>query len=179
MTKYAALEGTAILANDFRNELLSKGVPKEVINKSRNFLREVSVVREALELADVANSMHDPTEGGLLQGLLEIAEASGVRLRIHVDRIPILPETRWVFNALGIDPLKSLSSGMLIASIPRNQVQTAASRLGRLGINYSVIGEVVEGEPAVELISNEGIVNVVNEFVEDEVMELWHSKYGR
>ncbi|ADN50360.1 AIR synthase family protein [Vulcanisaeta distributa] len=178
ITKYVALEGTAVLANDFGEELMGKGVSKEIINRARAFLREISVVKEALEIADIANSMHDPTEGGLLQGLLEVAEASNVRLRINIDKIPILPETRLIFNALGIDPLKSLSSGTLIATVPRNQVEVAMNRLEKLGINYSVIGEVVNGEPGIELISNGRVLEEVHGFIEDEVMRLWHLKYG-
>ena len=178
VTKYVALEGTAVLVNDFKDELISKGIPKETIYRSRNLIKEISVVKEALGLADIVNSMHDPTEGGLLQGLLEIAEASGVRLRINVDRVPILPETKQVFNALGIDPLKSLSSGMLIATVPRNYIQTAIDRLNALGINCSIIGEVIKGEPSIELISDKGVVGEVSEFVEDDVMKLWHLKYG-
>ncbi|WP_054857501.1 AIR synthase family protein [Vulcanisaeta sp. JCM 16159] len=179
VTKYVALEGTAVLASDFTDELLSRGVPKEVIYRARNLLREISIVKEALELADIANSMHDPTEGGLLQGLLEVAEASNVRLKIDVDKIPILPETKQIFNALGIDPLKSLSSGMLIATIPRERMQDAISRLGRLGVNYSVIGEVTNGEPGVELISGGEVVGKVRGFITDEVMKLWHGRYGK
>ncbi|WP_054853450.1 AIR synthase family protein [Vulcanisaeta distributa] len=180
VTKYVALEGTAVLASDFTDELLSRGVPKEVIYRARNLLREISIVKEALELADIANSMHDPTEGGLLQGLLEVAEASNVRLKIDVDKIPILPETKQIFNALGIDPLKSLSSGMLIATIPRERMQDAISRLGRLGVNYSVIGEVMNGEPGVELVSGGEVVGgKVRGFITDEVMKLWHGRYGK
>ncbi len=179
MTKYVALEGTAVLASDFEDELMSRGVSREVIDRSRGLLREISVVREALELADVVTSMHDPTEGGLLQGLLEVAEASNVRLRINVDKIPILPETSQIFNVLGIDPLKSLSSGMLIATVPREKAQVAISRLDRLGINYSVIGETINGEPGIDLLSNGRVLGEVHGFIEDDVMRLWHLKYGK
>ena len=178
VTKYVALEGTAVLANDFKDELISKGIPEEVLYRSRDLIRKISVVKEALGLADIASSMHDPTEGGLLQGLLEVAEASGVRLRINVDRIPVLPETKQLFNALGIDPLKSLSSGMLIATVPRSYVQTAIDRLNALGINYSIIGEVIKDKPGVELVSDKGVIGEVSGFIEDDVMKLWHRKYG-
>ncbi|MGC8607023.1 MAG: AIR synthase family protein [Vulcanisaeta sp.] len=178
VTKYVAMEGTAVLANDFEEDLIRRGVPKEVINKAREFLKEVSVVKEALEIADIVNSMHDPTEGGLIQGLLEIAETSNVRLRIHIDKIPALPETLRIFNVLGIDPLKSLSSGMLVATIPKEHVNIATNRLEKLGINYSVIGEVVNGKPGVELIRDETVINEVHGFIEDDVMKLWHQKYG-
>ncbi len=177
VTKYVAMEGTAILASDFTNELIRRGVPKDVLDRAKDLIWNLSVVKEALELADVANAMHDPTEGGLLQGLLEIAEASGVRLRINVDGIPILPETRYLFNTLGLDPLKSLSSGMLVATIPRSVVNAVDYKLRRLGINYSIIGEVVKGEPGVDLVKDGEVLGNVSGFIEDEVMKLWHEKY--
>ena len=179
VTKYVAMEGTAILANDFEDLLISKGVPREIIDRAKGFIKYVSVVKEALEIADLADAMHDPTEGGLLQGLLEVAEASGVRLRVNVDNVPILPETRTVFNTLGLDPLKSLSSGMLIAVIPREAVVTAQERLERAGIDYSIIGEVVRGEPAVELTKDGKIIGEISGFIEDDVMRLWHRRYGQ
>ena len=178
VTKYVAMEGTAVLADDFEEELMRRGVPKEVISRAREFLKYVSVVKEALEITDIANSMHDPTEGGLIQGLLEIAETSNVRLRIHIDRIPTLPETLHIFNALGVDPLKSLSSGMLVATIPKEHMHIATNRLRRLGINYSIIGEVMNGKPGIELIKDETMVGEVHEFIEDDIMKLWHQKYG-
>ncbi len=178
MTKYIALEGTAVLASDFKNELMNKGVPREVISKAKGFIKDVSIVKEALEIADLANAMHDPTEGGLLQGLLEIAEASNVRLRIDIDRVPIHPETRQIFSALNIDPLASLSSGTLVATISRERMHIVGTKLSKLGINYSIIGEVMEGMPCVEVVKDGRTVNEVNRFVEDEVMRLWHRKYG-
>ncbi|WP_243679552.1 AIR synthase family protein [Vulcanisaeta souniana] len=179
VTKYIALEGTAVLATDFENELVRRGgVPREVINRAKGFVKEVSVVREALEIADLASAMHDPTEGGLLQGLLEIAEASDVKLRIDIDKVPILPETRQIFSALNMDPLASLSSGALVATIPRERIHTAGVKLSKLGINYSIIGEVVEGKPSIEVVKDDRIVNEVNGFIEDDVMGLWHRKYG-
>jgi hydrogenase expression/formation protein HypE len=179
VTKYVAMEGTAILASDFGDSLISKGVPREIIDRAKGFIKYVSVVKEALEIADLADAMHDPTEGGLLQGLLEVAEASGVRLRVNVDNVPILPETRTVFNTLGLDPLKSLSSGMLIAVIPREAMATAQERLERAGINYSIIGEVVGGEPAVELTKDGKTIGEISGFIEDDVMRLWHRRYGQ
>lgn len=178
VTKHVALEGTAVLASDFGQELISKGVPEEVVKRGRGLMSRISVVREALELADLANSMHDPTEGGLLQGLLEIAEASGVKVRIDVDKVPVLPETLAIFNALNLNPLKALSSGMLIATIPSERIATAEDRLSRLGINYSIIGEVQRGEPCVEVTGGGGATEVVTGFIEDEVIKYLHARYG-
>ncbi|WP_069806766.1 AIR synthase family protein [Vulcanisaeta thermophila] len=170
LTKYVALEGTSVLASDYGEELMRMGVDGELIRRARELIKEVSVVREALALADMAHSMHDPTEGGLIQGLLEVAEASGVRVRIYRDRVPILPETRVIFQKLGLDPLRSLSSGMLIATIPRERVDEALSRLNNLGVNAVIAGEVLSGRPALEVVGSDGSVEEYSGFFEDEIM---------
>ena len=58
-------------------------------------------------------SMHDATEGGVLGGLLEVATASGVGMRIDRDAIPVRPEVRAVCDHVGIDPYISISEGTL------------------------------------------------------------------
>ncbi len=52
----------------------------------------ISVLREsriALETVPV-HAMHDPTEGGLATGLLELALAGGVGLEVDGEAIPVL-----------------------------------------------------------------------------------------
>ena len=48
--------------------------------------------------------MHDPTEGGLATGLAELATAANAGLEVDTDAIRVLPETRAVCDALGLDP---------------------------------------------------------------------------
>ena len=172
MTKTAGLEGTAIIARDFRNLLLEKGVSKEVINRAAEMLWDISIVREALLLAWLgATSMHDPTEGGVLGGLVEMSIASGNAFKIYEDRIPLAEETKIIAKALNIDPLKLISSGVLLATIPRNKVKEILEFLEEAGIKTSVIGEVVEGR-GVYLVRREGI-EVYQDFIVDEITRLW------
>jgi hydrogenase maturation factor len=88
LTRAAGLEGSQILANDFTDQL--SGVPPALLDEARGYAAELSVLpaaRLALELG--ARAMHDPTEGGVLGALWELAEASGCGFRVHVDQIPI------------------------------------------------------------------------------------------
>jgi len=63
------LYGTAILARDFRDLLLRRGISHDIIRRASEFIRQVSVVKEALTLAELGvDAMHDPTAGGILGG---------------------------------------------------------------------------------------------------------------
>lgn len=98
---------------------LLSGVPEEALVQARGFFKEVSVVKEGLyAAAHGAVAMHDVTEGGVLGAAWEMAEAA--RCRVVIDRaaIPIHPATAEIAAALGLDPLRLLSSGaMLIACV--------------------------------------------------------------
>jgi len=143
MTKSAGQEAAAILAADFSEEALRRGVSERALERASALARSISVVREALALADIATSMHDPTEGGVACGLAEIAYASGVSIVADPGRIFVSDEVRELCEAFGIDPLETLSSGVLLATVPPERASEAGERLGRLGVPYSVIGRVV------------------------------------
>ncbi|RLG77392.1 MAG: hydrogenase assembly protein HupF [Thermoprotei archaeon] len=177
MTKSAGVEGTAILSTDFSEELLRRGVPAEVIRQGREFIKMVSVVKEALLLAEegLVTSMHDPTEGGILGGLSEIAYASKKTIDVWEERIPVAYETRVMCNALKLDPLRLISSGTLIATVSRDKSEDAIKLLTSHGATVSVIGEVrgYEGE-LVRLHRKDGSVFKLNDvYVEDELLRLW------
>ena len=174
MTKGAAVEGTAILATDFAEELARAGVSERTLEKARSFMAEISVVPEALALAEVGvNSMHDPTEGGLLGGLAEIAYASGRFLEIWEERVLIRPETRAMCNALAIDPLKLISSGCLLATLPSERLGEAEGALAEVGVDWAIIGHVRDGPPGLLVHRADGRSERVGRFVEEELARLW------
>lgn len=116
MTKSTGIEATAILATDFHDRVVS--VPAPVVEQARGDYDEVSVVIEALARGEFATAMHDPTEGGLLNGLIELAFASDVLLEIDGDAILFRGETRRLCDAVDIDPLTTFGSVSLLATIP-------------------------------------------------------------
>ncbi len=173
MSKTAGLEGTGIIARDFEKELVRRGVPRQVIDRAKEFTWRVSVVREALLLAWLgATSMHDPTEGGLLGGLVEMSIASGRKLVVYEEKIPVAQETKIIARALGLNPLKLISSGVLVATIPRGLLDTVLDIGQRTGIELSVIGRVEDGF-GVELVRRDGSRETYSEFIVDEISRLW------
>ncbi|RLG78372.1 MAG: hydrogenase assembly protein HupF [Thermoprotei archaeon] len=181
MTKYAGIEGTAILASDFTDWLLEQGVEASVIEEAKDLIDMVSVIEEAYLLAKmgIPNSMHDPTEGGIIGGVLEIAAASGVTIDLSVSNVPIHPLTLKLCDALGISPLRMLSSGSLIATVPPEIVDEALHLLKSLGVNVAVIGEVrqKDGDVLTRIIEGGKIKKELKDpYVEDEVMALWRRR---
>lgn len=180
MTKMAAIEGTAILCTDFAGILRNKGVDEKILEKGSKFLAKVSVVKEALALAErgLATSMHDPTEGGILGGVAEIAYASRKTIELWADKLPVAKETRIVTEALGIDPLKLISSGSLVATVPPERAKEALKILRTLGIESAVIGKVHDhSDCLVKVIKDSSIEFLRNVYVRDELFRLW-KKFG-
>ncbi len=181
MTKTAGIEGTSILASDFEDLLLEKGVSRSLLKEAKELVKRISVVREALLLAGarLVRSMHDPTEGGILCGLAEVAYASRKTLEVEEGKIPILPETREICSALGVDPLRLISSGTLLASVPGERLGDALGLLGKEGIPATPIGKVRAYEGAwVLLRKKDGNVERIEEVsLEDELFRLW-SEHG-
>jgi hydrogenase expression/formation protein HypE len=113
LTKAAALEGTHVLASDLSDRL--SGVPREMLDEAQRYGDELSVVPEARRAAELgATAMHDPTEGGVVGALWEMAEASGCDFRVEVSAIPVRAATREICRALGVDPLRLIASGALL-----------------------------------------------------------------
>ncbi len=80
MTKGIVIEGAAIMAREKGDFLCQQGISEEAIENAKNLLYDpgISVVKEALLLAENFNvhAMHDPTEGGLAMGIIELARNS-------------------------------------------------------------------------------------------------------
>jgi hydrogenase expression/formation protein HypE len=168
MSKTAGIEGTAILASDFRGMLAGR-VPDEVLTRAERFYRKISVVKEALRLTrgGFASAMHDPTEGGLIGGAYELAEASGCSFIIYEKAVPVAKETRIICEVLGCDPLKLISSGVLLAAVPRR----FAGRLSRIG-GFRVIGELRGRREGNIVVRNDGSEERVGGPVLDELWRL-------
>ncbi|MCE4604524.1 MAG: AIR synthase family protein [Aeropyrum sp.] len=179
--KPAGIEGTAIIATDFAGLLRELGLGEEVIAGGRMMAGMVSVVREAVELAElgVVSAMHDPTEGGLVGGLVEMAIASRTVIEVDEAKILVAEPTRIIARSLGVDPLKLISSGTLIAAVPQGRLGEASFVLEELGVEYSVIGRVVEHTPSPKLVlrRSDGSTEEVREPPMDEIARL-HQEAG-
>jgi len=164
LTKGAGIEATAVLATDFREET---GLDDATLEAAADFFGDLSVMPEAAVLSPVATAMHDPTEGGVLGGLAEMADAAGVRLRAERSAIPVRETTREICASMGVDPLSVLGSGALLAAVAPGDVDDALAALEAEGIAAAEIG-VAEAGSGVVLDGAEQAPPV-----RDEMYDLW------
>jgi hydrogenase expression/formation protein HypE len=143
LTKAAGLEGSAILATDLEPHLRER-LPKDVVARAQGFIAEISVVKDGLLAADLgAVALHDPTEGGVLGAVWELAEAARCGYEIEATAVPVRAETRAICGLFEADPLKLISSGALLAAAPDGQA--LVDRLQAGGIEAALIGRLTRG----------------------------------
>lgn len=142
LTKTAGIEGTAILATD-RQEQLSKTFNATILESAKGFYNQISVVKDALTAYKTGgvHAMHDPTEGGILNGINEMADAAGLGARIFEEKITVEPETAKICRFYEIDPLQLISSGALLIAAEPDAADKIINSLGDEHIYANVIGE--------------------------------------
>ncbi|MEM1520698.1 MAG: AIR synthase family protein [Candidatus Korarchaeum sp.] len=174
MTKECALEGTAILSSELGDQLRSRGLSQGTLERAGRFVEEISVLKESMIASSFSgvHSMHDPTEGGILGGVQELAIASRLGFRIYEDKIPIREETIDICRALNVDPLRLISSGSLLIAVERGTARELISAIERVGIRASVIGELTDRESGMVLFRKNGEREYVSEPVIDELWRL-------
>ncbi|MBR1740300.1 MAG: hydrogenase maturation factor, partial [Lachnospiraceae bacterium] len=142
MTKWAGMEGTAILAAEKREKLLET-LPRELLDTAAGFIQFISVVPEAMVAKEAGvHAMHDVTEGGIFGALWEMGAASGVGIEADLKKIPVRQETIEICEVFGLNPYQMMSSGsMLIGCENGNHMVDA---LKKQGIPASVIGKATD-----------------------------------
>ncbi|MCW4001075.1 MAG: AIR synthase family protein [Candidatus Bathyarchaeota archaeon] len=142
LTKSAGIEGTAILATD-RELQLREVFSHTMLDDAKHFYSQISVVKDALTAyhAGGVHAMHDPTEGGILNGIHEMADAAGLGARVSAEKITVEPETAKICRFYEIDPLQLISSGALLIAAAPEAAEKIVDRLCRERIYADVIGE--------------------------------------
>ncbi|MBQ3061244.1 MAG: AIR synthase family protein [Lachnospiraceae bacterium] len=144
MTKYAGLEGSAIISAS-KEEELKERYPSYIIDNAKSFIEEISVVEDSrIAMSNGAVFMHDVTEGGIFGALWEVAGAAKMGLKVDLKKIPIRQETVEICEYFDINPYMLISSGsMLIVTEDGSHMVEA---LMSAGINAAVVGKLVEGK---------------------------------
>lgn len=158
------IEATAIIAREKGAELEGR-FSHAFLERCRGFLFDpgISVLRAAriATSASEVHAMHDPTEGGLLTGLWELAQAAQVDLEIETAAIPVLEEGRQLCEAFGLDPLASIASGALLLTVPERDAEPLLQAYRAQGLRCERIGSVVSGNGEVRLLSEQAISTLV------------------
>jgi len=89
--------------------------------------------------------LRDPTRGGVGTALNEIAEKSGIGIKIYEDKIPMKNEVGGACELLGFDPLYLANEGKLLAFVSGEDADAvlAAITANPYGRDAAVIGEVI------------------------------------
>ena len=143
MTKWAGLEGTAILAKAREQELLTK-YSAGFISGAQRMMDDISVVPESKIAREVGvTSMHDVTEGGIFGALWEIGAASKIGLEVDLQKIQLRQETDEICEFFDLNPYMLISSGCML--IVTDNANLLVDRLKEEGIAAAVIGRITKG----------------------------------
>ncbi|MDK2991544.1 MAG: hypothetical protein PWP48_777 [Clostridiales bacterium] len=177
ITKGVAIEAASLIACELNDKLHKNGIKSNLIERAKQRFYEISVVKEAeisVKIGGV-NAMHDATEGGLARGLWEVAEASGVGLRIEKGKIPISEDVKTICDYIKLNPLEVISEGTLILTCNTGKVDELMSAYAKEGIDAAVIGTVVPEEMGRFWIDENG---TLIELVPPETDEFWEAFFS-
>ena len=172
------IEGTAIIARERREELLRLGVSPDLLARAADYLHTpgISVVKTAmlaLETAQV-HAMHDPTEGGLLMGIWELAEAAGVGVEVNLDDVPVVPEGQFLCEVYGLDPMGTIASGALLIACEPADAPALITTLEEHGIPARIIGHITSPEEGRWIFRN-GQQRPLTPPAVDEIVKIFES----
>lgn len=157
VTKGPAVEAIGILSVVREKELLEH-FPKDIVQKAKELIYQMTVVKDALIAYEVGGvtSMHDATEGGLIGGLFEVANASKKGIIVYEEKIPVYPEVEAICKYFHIDPMEAISEGTLIITAKPEKATEIVKALEKEGIMAGIVGEITEDETKKVLITREG-----------------------
>lgn len=107
------------------------------------------LVAEMVKVSEKIKCLRDPTRGGLVTSLNEIAQQSRVSIRIEEEKIPLRDEVQSACEMLGLDPLCIANEGKLVAVVSPEDADRVLSAMRQhpLGGRAAVIGEVKAENP--------------------------------
>ncbi len=176
LIKGVCIEGTSIIAREKRHELLRRGIAPFLLQRAKNYLFYPGI--EVLRAARIAcgsasvHSMHDPTEGGLINGIIEMAMASKKEIEVDLEKIHIYRESRILCEIYGLNPLGVIASGALLLTISPLDLSTLQRAFNRASIPLQVIGTVKKG-PAKVLVTEGKKRKELEPLSRDEILKIF------
>ena len=179
ITKGPAIEATGIFAAMFPR-VIEKEYGKAMAQKAEKVFYKMSVVEDALTAVSVGvrengvTAMHDATECGVWGGLFEVAQASGLGVRIEKEKIIMEESVAEVCKLFGIDPYASISEGTLIIACKEHKAAAVVKALAAKGIPSSIVGELTQPENGMVLVEKGREKKLVHPIVDP----FWRAFYG-
>ncbi|QIW24650.1 AIR synthase [Sulfolobus sp. S-194] len=164
ITKGPAIEATGLLVNLYP-EYFKERLPQDIFNEAYNMYWKMSCWKDGLIASRIGiHMMHDATEGGVWNALVEIAMVTKKELRIYEDKLFINKAVKEVTSLVNIDPWSSISEGTMV--IISDKGEEIVEALKREGIESAIVGEVKEGE-GVTLVKKDGSKRKIEKPSED------------
>lgn len=143
VTKGPAVEATGLLVNLYPSFFKERLSP-EVFQEALDMYWKMSCWKDGLIASKVGiHMMHDATEGGLWNALVEVSEVSGRRINLREEKLFINRAVREVTKLVGIDPFSSISEGTMVIITDKPEVK---EELVAQGIEAEIVGVVEGGE---------------------------------
>ncbi|OBH08470.1 hydrogenase expression/formation protein HypE [Mycobacterium sp. E1747] len=108
------------------------------------------MVAAMLDAAGAAvHALRDPTRGGLVAAVVEIARAAAVGIELDQAKIPIPETVSSACSFLGLDPLQVANEGKMVAFVDPGHSEAVLNtmRARAEGANAAIIGRVVAQHP--------------------------------
>jgi hydrogenase maturation factor len=176
LVKGVCIEGTSIMAREKEAELLKRGISSSLIKRAKKFIFNpgIDILRPARIACEVSSvhSMHDPTEGGLINGLIEMAWASGKEIEVDLEKVLIYKESRILCQEFRVDPLGTIASGALLMAVSPPDLSPIEKAFRKNFIPFQVIGKVKKGPVRVLRIDQNGRKEL-KPFAQDEILKIY------
>ena len=103
----------------------------------------------AVGALDAVHVLRDPTRGGLVAAVVEIARAASVGIELDEAKIPMPDTVASACSFLGLDPLQVANEGKMVAFVDPaySEAVLAAMRARPEGAHAAIIGRVVAEHP--------------------------------
>ena len=176
LVKGICIEGTSVIAREKEAELLKRGISSSLIRKAKRFIFNpgIDVLRSAQIACQAASihSMHDPTEGGLINGLIEMAWASGKEIEVDLEKVLIYRESRILCQEFRLNPLGVIASGALLLTVSPSDLLSIQKAFRKNSILIQVIGKVKKGPARVLAMDGKGRKEL-GPFPRDEILKIY------
>jgi len=174
LTKGIAIEATSIIARESAEKLASL-FSSELVEQCKNYIYDpgISVFKEA-RLAvsfEHIHAMHDPTEGGLATGLIELAKAANVGLRVEQDMIEVLPECKLLCDVFDLDPMGLIASGSLLIVCQPSVSPLLLEKFEEHNVYAGRIGKIMPPDFGYKMISFDGEEWELSCYSQDEIIK--------
>jgi hydrogenase maturation factor len=178
LIKGVCIEGTSIMAREKEVELLKRGISSSLIQKAKKFIFDPGIdilqpARLACRVASI-HSMHDPTEGGLINGLIEMAWAAQREIEVNLEKVFIYKESRILCQEFGLDPLGVIASGALLLTVSPSDFSPIQKIFKKNSIPFQVIGKVKKGPAKVFRIDGKGRKEL-EPLPRDEILKIYEN----